>query len=64
MKTMNNPYTETQQKRMTQLYELIQFYEEINGSTNMGYTDCDLKLYKLRTQLAYIENSVPENLKG
>ena len=55
---MNNPYTETQQKQMTELYELIKFYEELDNPVD------GLNLYLLRTQLAFIENSVPENLKG
>ena len=59
---MNNPYTETQQKKMTELYELIQVYEELNNPVD-GKT-YQLLLYLLRTQLAFIENSVPENLKG
>jgi hypothetical protein len=55
---MKNPYTKTQQKQITELYEKINWYEELDNPAD------GLTLWSLRTRLAAIEDSVPENLKG
>ena len=62
---MKNPYTKTQQKQITKLYELIKFYEELPATKEVWkINDRSIRVTELKRALAIIENSVPENLKG
>ena len=65
MTNTNNPYNEVQQKRLTELYELINYYEErIDDSRYSSLRDMNRDMVTVLTaELEQIESSVPESAK-
>ncbi len=65
MTNINNPYNEAQQKRLTELYELINYYEErIDDSRYSSLRDMNRDMVTVLTaELEQIESSVPESAK-
>ena len=65
MTNQNNPYNETQQKRLTELYELINYYEErVDDARYHALRDMNTDMIAtLNAELEQIESSVPESAK-
>ncbi len=65
MTNQNNPYNETQQKRLTELYELINYYEErVDDARYNTLHDMNRDMITiLSAELEQIESSVPESAK-
>ena len=65
MTNQNNPYNETQQKRLTELYELINYYEErVDDARYHTLHDMNRDMITiLSAELEQIESSVPESAK-
>ena len=66
MTNQNNPYNETQQKRLTELYELINYYEErVDDARYNTLHDMNRDMITiLSAELEQIESSVPESAKA